>query len=113
MPLIVAEDGLKSVRRARLEDYVEAIKALLMLVPTGCVTTYGALARLLGISPRLVGRALSLNDEPVVVPCHRVVKSSGDLGGYTPWGVEFKRALLRVEGALEDGELKCVIDDII
>lgn len=79
----------------------EVLSALLQLVPLGMVTTYGSLARLLGTSPRAVGRMLGRNRWPIVVPCHRVVRSSGDLGGYTisgREGREFKLKLLRLEG---------------
>ncbi|MCE4628517.1 MAG: MGMT family protein [Desulfurococcales archaeon] len=72
---------------------------IVSLVPPGRVTTYGSIARLLAVSPRLVGRALALNDTPIVVPCHRVVRSDGSLGGYSgPGGPEFKRRLLELEG---------------
>jgi methylated-DNA-[protein]-cysteine S-methyltransferase len=68
-------------------------------VPPGRVTTYGDLAKLLGTSPRVVGRLLSLNDEAPVVPCHRVVGRDGSLVGYSgPGGVEFKKMLLKLEG---------------
>jgi methylated-DNA-[protein]-cysteine S-methyltransferase len=53
-------------------------------------------------SPRAVraaGNALGANPIPIVVPCHRVVRTGGKLGGYTG-GVERKEFLLRLEGAL-------------
>ena len=70
---------------------------LLQLIPMGKVTTYSALARILNTSPRVIGRVLKENREVIVVPCHRVVKSNGDLGGYS-LGVDFKRRLLELEG---------------
>jgi O-6-methylguanine DNA methyltransferase len=49
---------------------------------------------------RAVGMAMSHNPFPIVVPCHRVVKSDGSLGGYSgPEGVAFKRRLLDMESA--------------
>jgi methylated-DNA-[protein]-cysteine S-methyltransferase len=101
LPLLVVEeggDGGLRVRRAGLWDYVEAVGVLLWLIPVGRVTTYGVLAGLLGVSPRLVGRALALNPEPVVRPCHRVVRGDGGLGGYSRGGPRVKEALLRLEG---------------
>ncbi len=98
--LPVYEEGVP--RRPRLADIVEAVKALVSLVPPGLVTTYGSIARLLGTSPRLVGRALALNDEPIVVPCHRVVESGGGLGGYSLGGPRVKRRLLELEGVRFD-----------
>jgi methylated-DNA-[protein]-cysteine S-methyltransferase len=101
VPLLVLEDGV--VRRASLPDYVEAVRALVSLLPPGRVTTYKALAGVLGVSPRLVGRALALNPDPIVYPCHRVVRSDGSLGGYS-LGAGFKRRLLELEGVRFDGE---------
>ncbi|MCE4624561.1 MAG: MGMT family protein [Desulfurococcales archaeon] len=97
MPLLVLEGG--RVRRARFDDIVEAVLTIIQLVPSGMVTTYGSIAKLLGVSPRLVGKALAMNKKPIVIPCHRVVMSDGRIGGYSgPGGPEFKRALLTVEG---------------
>jgi methylated-DNA-[protein]-cysteine S-methyltransferase len=69
-------------------------------IPYGSVSTYAAVAAGAG-SPRgsrAAGNALGANPLPIVVPCHRVLRSGGALGGYTG-GVERKRTLLAVEGA--------------
>ena len=50
---------------------------------------------------RAAGNALGANPMPIVVPCHRVLRTGGGLGGYTG-GVERKRFLLELEGALAD-----------
>lgn len=68
-------------------------------IPAGEVRTYRAIAEAAG-SPRAVraaGNALGSNRIPIVVPCHRVVRTGGALGGYTG-GIERKRFLLRLEG---------------
>jgi methylated-DNA-[protein]-cysteine S-methyltransferase len=68
-------------------------------VPFGEVTTYAQVAEAAG-SPRgsrAAGNALGANPIPIVVPCHRVLRSGGGLGGYTG-GLHRKRALLAVEG---------------
>jgi methylated-DNA-[protein]-cysteine S-methyltransferase len=68
-------------------------------IPYGTVSTYGRIAADAG-SPggsRAAGNALGANPLPIVVPCHRVVRAGGSLGGYTG-GVERKRLLLDVEG---------------
>jgi methylated-DNA-[protein]-cysteine S-methyltransferase len=73
----------------------------LALVPYGEVTTYGTLAARAG-SPRAaraVGTVMNRNPVPIVLPCHRVVGSSGNLVGYGG-GLERKERLLRLEGAL-------------
>ena len=66
----------------------------------GRTATYAAVARMAGrpAAVRAVGTACATNPLPVVVPCHRVVRSDGGLGGYLG-GVEAKQALLDLEGA--------------
>jgi methylated-DNA-[protein]-cysteine S-methyltransferase len=70
-------------------------------VPFGEVTTYGRLAARIGKprAARAVGGALNRNPVPIVLPCHRVVGSTGSLVGYAG-GLDRKEALLRLEGAL-------------
>ena len=70
-------------------------------IPFGDVSTYAGVAEAAG-SPRAVraaGNALGANPMPVVVPCHRVLRTGGTLGGYTG-GLERKEFLLRLEGRL-------------
>jgi len=70
-------------------------------VPYGEVTTYGALAKRIHHphAARAVGGALNKNPVPIILPCHRVIGSSGSLVGYAG-GIERKRTLLQLEGAL-------------
>jgi methylated-DNA-[protein]-cysteine S-methyltransferase len=70
-------------------------------VPYGEVATYGGLAARIGRprAARAVGGALNRNPIPIVLPCHRVVGSTGSLVGYAG-GLDRKRALLALEGAL-------------
>jgi methylated-DNA-[protein]-cysteine S-methyltransferase len=72
----------------------------LELIPSGTTTSYGELARSLGApeSVRAVGAAVGRNPISIVVPCHRVVGSTGSLTGYAG-GLERKRALLALEGS--------------
>jgi AraC family transcriptional regulator of adaptative response/methylated-DNA-[protein]-cysteine methyltransferase len=67
-------------------------------IPRGETTTYGAVAARLGRpgACRAVGSAVGANPVSVIVPCHRVVRRGGALGGYR-WGVERKKALLDYE----------------
>jgi len=70
-------------------------------IPFGETRTYAEMAALAG-SPRAsraAGSALGANPIPVVVPCHRVLRSGGGLGGYAG-GLDAKRTLLTLEGAL-------------
>jgi methylated-DNA-[protein]-cysteine S-methyltransferase len=68
------------------------------MIPAGSTTSYGGLAIALGApgAARAVGRANAANPVALVVPCHRVVRADGDLGGYAG-GVERKRWLLDLE----------------
>jgi methylated-DNA-[protein]-cysteine S-methyltransferase len=71
-------------------------------VPYGSTTTYGEVARDIG-SPRAhraAGTALGRNPIPIVVPCHRVLRSGGEIGNYGG-GPEMKRFLLELEGAID------------
>jgi methylated-DNA-[protein]-cysteine S-methyltransferase len=71
-------------------------------IPYGQLSTYRLVATRAG-SPRAsraAGNALGSNPIPIVVPCHRVIHSTGGLGGYTG-GLERKEFLLKLEGALD------------
>ena len=80
----------------KLEDRV--YKKLLE-VPPGMVTTYGELAKAVGLKngQRIIGRIMNKNPYPVIVPCHRVIKSNGQIGGYA-WGEKIKTNMLSKEG---------------
>jgi deoxyribonuclease V len=73
---------------------------LVAQVPRGRVTTYGEVAKALGdiAASRFVGLAMSKNSDIVRVPCRRVVRSDGYVGGYTGGGPEKKIRLLMKEG---------------
>ena len=86
-------------------EFRQAVWKLLLGIPYGYVTTYGALAgelaRLSGrprMSAQAVGGAVGHNPISIIIPCHRVVGADGSLTGYAG-GVEVKRALLELEGA--------------
>ena len=81
-------------------------------IPRGRVATYGGLAQALGCgSPRAVGQALRVNPDSPRVPCHRVVRADGSLGGYegesSGSAPARKRRLLEEEGVefLADGRV--------
>ena len=56
----------------------------LLQVPEGKITTYSDLARAVGVidGQRAIGNIMKKNPFPVIVPCHRVVQSNGEIGGY-------------------------------
>jgi methylated-DNA-[protein]-cysteine S-methyltransferase len=72
-------------------------------IPRGSVSTYGRIAAHLGVGggARAVGNALATNPFPIVIPCHRAIRSDGTLGGYQG-GLAMKRALLEQEGVTID-----------
>ncbi len=72
-------------------------------IPRGSVSTYRRIAAHLGVlrGARAVGNALATNPFPIVIPCHRAIRSDGTLGGYQG-GLAMKRALLMYEGVEVD-----------
>ncbi len=82
-------------------DFQLSVWELLRKIPYGVTTSYGELARRLGEpkASRAVGAANGANPIPIIVPCHRVVGSKGELTGFGG-GIERKRWLLEHEGAL-------------
>jgi methylated-DNA-[protein]-cysteine S-methyltransferase len=71
----------------------------LLEVPKGQITTYGELSKAVGLKngQRVIGRIMNKNPYPVIVPCHRVVMSTGKIGGYA-YGEHIKTKLLNDEG---------------
>ncbi len=70
-------------------------------IPYGEVRTYGWISEQIGRpkASRAVGQALRYNPLPIIVPCHRVIKRDGTLGGFSSKeGVELKIRLLQLEG---------------
>lgn len=80
-------------------DFQRQVWRLTAKIPAGRVTTYALLARALGRprAARAVGNALHKNPDAPKVPCHRVVKSDGFVGGYA-FGSSVKSRKLRREG---------------
>ena len=71
----------------------------LLEVPKGKVTTYLELAKAVGLKngQRAIGKVMNKNPYPAIVPCHRVIMSTGKVGGYA-WGEEIKIEMLSREG---------------
>lgn len=72
----------------------------LLAIPRGDTRSYSAVARALGrpTAARAVARACATNPVALLIPCHRVVREGGGLGGYR-WGLDRKKALLAAERA--------------
>ncbi len=82
-----------------ITDFTRSVLEHTNHIPYGKVQTYGDVASAIGKpkASRAVGNALGRNPVPVIIPCHRVILSSGAMGWYTG-GPEIKRALLEIEG---------------
>ena len=82
-----------------MSRFTQAVYSVVRQIERGQVMTYREVAMAIGAprAARAVGSALHRNSTPVIIPCHRVVKSNGDVGGYVH-GRERKEALLQSEG---------------
>ena len=82
-------------------------------IPRGRVSTYQRIARHLGNpnGARAVGAALAHNPFPIIIPCHRAIRSDGTLGGYQG-GLGMKRALLAMEGVRFDSKGRLLAGEI-
>ena len=80
-----------------ITEFQRRVYLALLDVPKGSLITYGELALKVGCkSPRAVGNALHKNPFAPLVPCHRVVRANGEIGGYA-FGEQEKLRLLREE----------------
>ena len=79
-------------------EFETAVWGTTRRIPYGEVRSYGWIARKVGKpkAARAVGRAMGANPLPIIVPCHRVIRSDGELGGYSG-GLHWKRRLLALE----------------
>ena len=68
-------------------------------IPYGKTKSYGEIAEKVKTSPRYVGNVCGQNKHLVAIPCHRVIKGDGSLGGFSaPGGIKTKRKMLNLEG---------------
>lgn len=89
----------KEINKNSHLSFSETIYQLLLDVPKGKITTYAALASAADSKAvRAVGSAMRKNPLPIIVPCHRVIKSNGDIGNYALGGSQVKEQLLKLEG---------------
>jgi methylated-DNA-[protein]-cysteine S-methyltransferase len=95
-------DGTFDLRTVTEFERAVLLKAL--EIPRGEIRTYGWIASQIGRphAVRAVGSALRKNPAPVLIPCHRVVRSDGHIGHYALGGSDAKRSILAAEGLLPD-----------
>jgi methylated-DNA-[protein]-cysteine S-methyltransferase len=93
------------VDRVLIGAYARRVLERTADIPYGSCSSYRDVARDIGtpLAARAVGNALGSNPIPVVIPCHRVLRTGGALGGYGG-GLDRKRFLLQLEGALPAAE---------
>ena len=79
-------------------DFQRRVWRELQAIPRGSTRSYEDVARSMGrpTAARAVSRACATNPVSLIIPCHRVVRKGGDLGGYR-WGIERKKRLLEAE----------------
>lgn len=94
-------DGGPPFNLAGRTPFQRAVLAAVAAIPRGEVRTYGEIAHAVGRphAARAVGEVMRTNPIPVLIPCHRVVRSGGDLGRYSP-DPALKRQLLESEGVI-------------
>ena len=96
-------EGRELSSKVRLDlqgtDFQLRVWQQLMKIGRGQLSTYGEIAQRLGDKKmaRAVGRAVGSNPLAYLVPCHRVIRGDGGVGGYH-WGLDRKRQMLEVEG---------------
>ena len=67
-------------------------------IKLGRTKSYGEIAKKYKLSPRHVGKICGQNKIPLIIPCHRVIRSNGDMGGYSAnGGIQLKKKLLEFE----------------
>jgi O-6-methylguanine DNA methyltransferase len=84
-----------------MTTFTESVKTVVRKIPKGEVRTYAEVAEAAGNgkAARAVANVMAANYDPTV-PCHRVIRSDGKLGGYNRGGETAKRAILESEGYL-------------
>jgi methylated-DNA-[protein]-cysteine S-methyltransferase len=93
--------SLTVIRLDRCSAFQQKVLRAEHAIPRGRVSTYGLVAKHVHNpkGARAVGRALATNPFPIVIPCHRAIRSDGSLGGFQS-GLKLKRALLEMEGVV-------------
>ena len=95
---------LSLLNLAKLKKFAERVLLQACKIPSGKVVTYSGLACKIGspLAARAVGTALANNPFPLIIPCHRIVRSDGSLGGFGG-GIKMKKELLVKEGIVFNG----------
>jgi O-6-methylguanine DNA methyltransferase len=102
-PMLPRQPGKQFDLRS-VTAFERAVLLKALEIPRGEIRTYGWIAAQIGhpAAVRAVGSALRKNPVPVLIPCHRVVRSDGHIGEYALGGSDNKRAILAAEGLATD-----------
>lgn len=86
-----------------MNSFAKKVYKAVLTIPLGQARTYKWVAKKAGRPKayRAVGQALKNNPYPLIIPCHRVIESSGKPGGYA-WGKKTKSALLNLERQIKE-----------
>ena len=101
------------MKKNNITFFAKKVYKTVSQIPLGEVRSYKWVAHKAGRPKafRAVGQILKKNPFPISVPCHRVVKNNGELGGYA-WGLDKKKKLLRIEKSIKNNAIE-LYDDII
>ena len=113
---LTGKDVRFSLNIARLDlcsKFQQKVLRAELRIPRGSISTYQRIANHLGIAngARAAGRALATNPFPIIIPCHRAIRSDRTLGGYQG-GLQMKRALLEMEGIPFDSSGHVVTENL-
>jgi methylated-DNA-[protein]-cysteine S-methyltransferase len=91
--------SLACIDLSRFYNFQKKILLIERKIPYGWISTYGRLAMKAGhpMAARAAGTALARNPYPIIIPCHRTIRTDGSLGGFGG-GIKLKRELLQMEG---------------
>ena len=98
----------KKFLKKRTTSFQEKVYEVVNKIPRGKVLSYKEVAKLAGRprAQRAIGNLLNKNLDPTAIPCYRVIKSDGSMGGHNK-GTKRKIALLKTEGALAKKSTSC------
>ncbi|MGD2124473.1 MAG: MGMT family protein [Desulfobacteraceae bacterium] len=105
--------ALDVVRLDLCSDFQQKVLRAEHGIPRGYVSTYQRIARYLHkpLAARAVGTALARNPFPIIIPCHRAIRTDRTLGGYQG-GLKMKRALLEMEGVRFDDKGRITAENL-
>ena len=106
----ITEFSLAHIRLELCPPFQKRVLEAEYRIPRGCVSTYQRIARYVQHpgAARAVGNALARNPFPVIIPCHRAIRSDGTTGGFQG-GPDMKRALLEYEGNRFDSRNRMIL----